>query len=288
MKRWMILALTLSTAQAANAGFNVSTFEDLNPTQLANFVNNNAGPTGQFISGGNSFNNSFDPTFGAWSGFSISSQTDVANPGIGTGDFNYQYLAATGMRPFGSNVPIPSAGANSSLTYAVANPFGDTADPFHPATSIVNLAAGTSPISVQVTNTAYDVLSMTYGDGFAHAFGTTDFLELTIQGYSLANGQGSTVGSELDFFLASNGTIVTTWQTLDLSRFAGSQSLAFGLESSDNGEFGINTPAEFALDNFTAGSLAAVPEPSSLLLCLSGIGIGSLIFRRVRPRTGPL
>jgi hypothetical protein len=128
---------------------------------------------------------------------------------------------------------------------------------------------------------------MTYGDSFAKKFGQGDFFLLTIQGFTLPGGQGSQVG-EIDFYLAnflgtdpSKYYIVDTWQTLDLSKLVGAQSLVFGVESSDNSKFGINTPAEFAIDNFTAGT-AAVPEPSSLLLCLAGIGIGTVALRRAR------
>jgi hypothetical protein len=291
-----ISALILGLATSASAGLNVSTFEDVGLTKPNSYFNatpNLTDPTssssGQFVSGGNSFNNSFTyfpassfgPAFGAWSGWAISNQTFAAQPPYmnqsNTPDSNYQYMSVTG------------SGANGSSTYAIANTFGSNANAFHPATSFVNLAPGSTPVSVQVTNTEYDYLSMKNGDGFAKQFGPNDFLELTVQGYSGMNGAGTTVGKELDFFLASNGTILTTWATLNLSQFAGAESLAFGLESSDNDPtFGMNTPAEFAMDNFTSVTPSVVPEPSSLLLCLSGIGIGSLVLRRVRSRKGPL
>ena len=283
MNRRLTLAILLVMTPAAHAGFNTSTFEDLNPTQLVNWDRNNFGTPGvtnssYFNSGGNTFNNSYESTFGTWSGWSVSSQTDVNNPGGQNPDYNYQYTA------------IPGIGANGSLTYAVANTYGQGANPLHPATSFVNLAPGTSAISAQVTNTAYDFFSMTYGDGFAHKFGAGDFLQLTIEGYTSTNGTGSKVG-EVDFYLANflgadskSYYIVNTWQTVDLTALAGARSLAFGLVSSDNGDFGINTPAEFALDNLVSGT-AAVPEPSSWLMSLIGLGMGSLAYRRARSRT---
>jgi Domain of unknown function (DUF4465) len=275
MKRWMILAITLVLTPSARAGFDVSTFEDLG--LAANSYNNNLGTAGFFNSGGNSFNNSYDPTFSTWSGWSISSQTNISNPGGSIPDYNFEYTA------------IPGIGGNGSQTYAVANTYGDGANPFHPSSSIVNLAAGASPVSIQITNTAYDYYSMTYGDGFAKQFGAGDYLLLTIDGYSSANGGGTQVG-EVDFylanFLATNSSqwyIVDTWQTVDLSSLVGAQSLVFGLESTDNDPvYGINTPSEFAADNLIAGT-AAVPEPSSLLLCLTGIGIGSGLMIARRP-----
>lgn len=49
--------------------------------------------------------------------------------------------------------------------------------------------------------------------------------------------------------------------------------------------FGMNTPAYFAVDNVTATS---VPEPSSWLLCLIGIGIVGAISRVLPAPAQPL
>ena len=283
IRHLLLLTLAFGLAGQAEAAFNTSTFED--QSLAANSFRNDtsADPTmsssGQFVSGGNSFNNTYtyNPTYGGlWSGWAISSKTDTATPG-----FMNQYSAITGT------------GAGGSQTYAVGFTSGNGSDPNHPDGSIVNLAAGTNPYSVQVTNTTYDYYSMLKGDQFAKKFGAGDFLKLTIAGYDSKDGLGSKVG-EVDFYLANflgtdptRYTIVNTWNTVDLSSLAGSASLRFGLESSDNGDFGINTPAYLAVDNFTAAT-TAVPEPASWLLCMSGIGIGALVLRRARTHSDPL
>ena len=160
--------------------------------------------------------------------------------------------------------------------------FGDNVDPFHPNGSFINLAAGASPVSIQITNTTYAYSSMLNGDSFAKKFGRGGlFSLLTITGYDSPGGGGKSVG-EVDFYLANflgnNAYIVNTWQTVDLSSLVGAQSLVFGLESTDNNAlFGMNTPAYFAVDNFTA---AAVPEPSTALLCVIGIGLARTFRRR--------
>jgi hypothetical protein len=261
MYRWILPILSLLVASPARADF-TSTFEDLGLP--AHSFQNNAGASGQFVSGGNAFNNTFDPSFGGvWSGWSISSMTDTTTAG-----FTNQYSAITG------------AGANGSQTYGVAFTFGTGVDPLHPDGSVINLAAGSSPESIQVTNTTYAYLSMLNGDSFAHKFGAGDFFLLTITGYDSLGGIGNTVG-EKDFYLANflggNHLIVNTWQSVDLTSLVGAKSLRFGLESSDNGSFGMNTPAFFAVDNFTA---AAVPEPSTAVLCLIGLGVARTLKRR--------
>jgi hypothetical protein len=129
------LALTLGlfvsvTTRAARADYRVATFEDLNPG--TNAFNNNAGSVGRFTSGGFGLNNVYDttyPDFPSWSGWSISSRTDNALPA----GFANQYTSVTG------------SGADGSSTYAVAYPFGPTADPFAPAATRPRSPSPTPP-----------------------------------------------------------------------------------------------------------------------------------------------
>ena len=237
------LALALGMASTALAD-QVITFEDLGLPPHS--FNNNAGSGGQFVVNGTQFNNSFDPTYGVWSGWSISSMTDTTTPG-----YTNQYSAIAG------------SGADNSQTYAVGFTFGQNANPFNPAGSYINLAPGTTPESVQVTNTTYDYFSMLDGNQFSRKFGAGDYFLLDVRGYTGADGAGKEVG-EVDFYLAnflgSNSDIINTWQTLDLSSLLGAQSLQFGLSSTDNDPvYGMNTPAYFAIDNLVLG---ATPSPS--------------------------
>ncbi len=263
-----IIIVTLAAASiftSISRADQVITFENLGLPP--NSYENNAGLSGQFVVDGAQFNNSYDSTFGSWSGWAMSTTTDTTTPG-----YTNQYSAITG------------AGADNSLTYAVAYTSGATANPFNPSGSYINLAPGTTPVSVQVTNTTYAYLSMLNGDQFAHKFGPGDFFLLDVQGYSGPNGTGVKTG-EVDFYLAnflgSNSYIINTWQTLNLASLANAESLQFGLSSSDNDPiYGMNTPAYFAIDNLVLGT-NAVPEPTGFVMMAFGLlGSAGLVWYR--------
>jgi hypothetical protein len=257
---------------AFRAPAQVVDFEDqgLPPNSFANGSANVVPPatvsTTPFVSRGASFNNRYDAAFGGtWAGWSVSSMTDVTTPG-----FANQYSAYR----------LPSGGGDGSPTYGVA--FQDV---FTPVTPAVDLPAGTRPLSVRLTNTTYAALSMRDGDGFAKRFGgptgnDPDFFRLTVRGFDAV---GTPTGAA-EFFLAdyrfadnSQDYIVSQWTTLDLTLLGVAARLTFALDSTDNGQFGMNTPAYFALDNLT---LSPVPEPGALALC--GLAVPVLIrrFRR--------
>jgi hypothetical protein len=273
----LVLALV---AQAARGGDIVVNFSDLSYNKP--FDPNQqfpAGPApgtgsyddgwdlnGGFTSKGALFSNSYDSTFASWSGWAYSDVNDptTTGPTPFTGDVNHQFAAITGTAPGGSG------------NYAISTGPG----------AVINLPSGTSPVSFEVTNTTYSYLSMTLGDSFATKFTTGSFFELKIFGFSGLNGTGTEVG-EVDFFLANytsaSSLPVNVWTLVNLSSLAGAQSLTFDYASSDVGEFGINTPEFFAMDNLTL-STTSVPEPSSVILALTGLGFVGLFASRLHRR----
>ena len=145
---------------------------------------------------------------------------------------------------------IVGEGANNSSNYAI----GMNNVYLHLDTSNT-----TNPISgIYVTNTTYAHNSMRDGDAFSKMFTNADqdFFKLTIS--SIENGVSI---NSLEFLLADfthvDSTldyIVNDWQFIDLSSLGLADSIKFFLSSSDNGTFGMNTPAFFALDNIVHGS----------------------------------
>jgi hypothetical protein len=92
---------------------------------------------------------------------------------------------------------------------------------------------------------------MKWGDAFAKKFGATDFFLLKIKGFK--NGVNT---DSVQHYLAQNGNISDTWSWVDLKPLGDVDSILFQLTSSDVGQFGMNTPAFFAIDNLVTRDIA--------------------------------
>jgi hypothetical protein len=221
----------------------VVTFDDL--TLAPNSHYDGSDGSGGFTSNGIFFENTYDTSWSFWSsGFIYSNSTDNTTPGY-TNDFS----AITGI------------GGNNSANYGV-NYAGN-----------IDLGAAYVVSELQVTNTTYAYLSMRDGDGIGKKFGDStnadgaldgtngeDFFRLIIVGKD-ANQliTDSVIYYLADFRFDDNNLdyIIDSWETIDLLPLGSVRYLEFTLESSDVGQFGMNTPAYFALDNLTYGNLSS-------------------------------
>ena len=219
------------------------------------------GPT-DFVAGGATFNNTFT-SFGSggfWDGFAYSQTTDTTTPG-----FTNQYSA------------FPGAGAGGSATYGIGFTSGGS------GVSTIDFGTDVVLSDAFVSNTTYAALSMANGDAFSKKFGGAsgddpDWFLLTITGL---DGLGVAIG-EVEFYLADfrfadNGldSIVDAWTSVDLSSLGPVRGLDFTLASSDNGVYGMNTPAYFAIDDLT---YTVVPEAGTGSLL--ALGLAALAARR--------
>ena len=201
--------------------------------------------------------------------------TDNADYGnVGGEDQNYlhQYGAITGGGVVKSQTGATKATGDidTTSTYAVSL----TMD-YYITAPIISFATPQTVAGAYFTNTAYAYYTIKNGNAYANAFDANDWFCLTISGY---NSAGNLVGSK-DFYLAGNGSIVNTWQWVDLSDLGSVASLSFSQSSTDNGDWGMNTPAYFAMDNLTLSS-TAVPEPGSITMVLSGLTALAWRWRR--------
>ena len=219
-----------------------TTFEDLE-LQPASYWNG-SDSSGSFKSGELIFPNHYNPDWGSWSHWAYSNMADDTTAGFMN---MYSAITAAGVDTPGSsgknyglcNVPIDFM---SSETIPVAMKTVDS--------------SSLSVAGLHITNSTYAALSMEYGDDFAKKFGgesgnDPDWFLLSIWGYS--NGISS---DTIEFYLADYrfgdndlDYIVKSWEWIDLSAIGKIDSLMFNLQSSDVGDYGINTPSYFCIDN---------------------------------------
>ncbi len=230
------------TLNAEREDAQIATFEDLNLPPESYW--NGSDGSGGFTSGGAHLSNSYNAEWGSWDGFSYSNTTDATMQGV-----KAQYQAVAG------------GGQGGSATYAVAY-VGWVSPP------VITLDTAGILGGLYVTNTSYAYYSMLNGDAYAKKFGgqsgnDRDWFVLTITGKN-ANG---VITGKVDFHLAdyrsadsSNDYIVKTWEYVDLTSLGEVKSLEFTLSSSDVGDWGMNTPASFAIDSIVSQSAGIYTE----------------------------
>lgn len=258
-----VLALAMATpALNASSLVNFSDVSlDVPPAQ--SYTNggvyyNGSDSAGGFLSSGVHFSNNYNSEWGSWQGWSYSNTSDTTTAGFGN-----QYSALTGA-PF------------SGSAYGVAYASGG---------AVITLAEGWhQPLSARITNTTYTGITVQNGDMFAKQFGGAegndpDWLLLTITG---RDQQGDSVGN-VDFYLAdyrftdnAENYIISDWTEVDLQSLGSDvYTLEFAMSSSDVGDFGMNTPAYFAMDDLTV-----IPEPRYYGLLLGAIALAWIVKRR--------
>ena len=231
----------LAEGDIASFSVTVSTFDDLSLDPESYWNGDGGDVTEYFISGGASFQN--DNAGYSWSGFSYSNTTDTTTEG-----YTNQFSVYTGGGIDGS--------ANYGVSYIMLDWEGGTYDPI-PNIIYLADASGNEVQGLYVTNTTYAALSMLNGDSFAKKFGGTggddpDWFLLTIKGIdSEANYTGTVEFYLADYRFADNSQdyIVDEWTWVDLNSLGTVVGLEVCVSSSDTGDWGMNTPSYFAMDN---------------------------------------
>lgn len=236
-----ILSIGFATAQTASDFDNTL-------TQIDTFLNGSDGVEGFEVEDA-FFPTSYNFDWGIWSsGWAISSMTDTITAG-----FTNLYSAA------------PGSGLLGSLAYAVGQ---------QNAQIKLSANAAESPLQgVFITNSTFAYLSMLSGDDYAKKFGgetgdDPDYFLLTIRGYA----GGELTADSVNFYLAdfrfednTQDYIVNSWQYVDLSSLGTVDSLSFEMASTDVGDFGINTPLFFCIDQFNSTDITGVKTPLTQL-----------------------
>lgn len=207
-------------------------FEDLT-------VNTEGYWNGSDRSGGFTEDNAFFPNTyrefdgaGYWSGFAYSNAGDTITPGI-----ENQYSSYAGK------------GANNSTLFGIVYTFDSDTLVFEEPQVVTSLA---------VTNTTYAAISMREGDTFSKRFGgedgtDEDYFILRITGIR----ESGDMAGYFDIYLAdyrsqdpAGDYIAKAWtEVTGFEDFGELKYLSFSFDSSDKGEYGINTPTYACIDN---------------------------------------
>jgi hypothetical protein len=268
-------AIVFGAGTARVSAEKIIDFEDVALSANSYYIG--ADSAGGFSSGGVFFPNSYNSTYDSWGGWGASSLTETSPP-----DPDNFYSSVFHVRECSA---IAGGGRNGSANYAVAYNADIFAQP--PRCELV-FPQPLELAQVYLTNTNYAYYMMhdgaPVGSGFVgKKFGgesgnDPDYFFVTIAG---KDATGATTGS-LDFYLADYRNlqgepdyILHDWTAVDLHGLgANVQSLEFTWYSSDNDpQWGMNTPAYFALDDLTV-----VPEPGMLPLMATAALLGLLAY----------
>lgn len=222
----MVLVLGSLTFAQNEMRTNVSTFDVVALKTSGHY--NGSDLKGGFWNGHFQYRNRYDTAWKSWTGIAVSNNTDTI-----TNSYTNEYSSITG------------GGINGTKNYAVCY-LGGT----------IKCEKPTKLTGFYVTNTTYTYRTIQEGSFISKKFGGAtgndkDWFRLKIMSYS-----GGVKIDSLQFYLAdfqnddnSKDYILNDWTWVDLRNFKISDSLVLGFESSDVGQFGINTPTYVAIDD---------------------------------------
>lgn len=254
MRRIFTIATALLLGTTATKAQTVATFDTLTLSGTDTFYVNYSNPGNDvgFNDGLAHFPTNYDTAGykGLRRGFVYSNMTDSVTSGY--------------TNP---NSAKAAKGYNASSQYVVA--YGSSNKVF-----LTGAAIGQPVKGFYATNSTYAFNSMKDGDSFARKFGDSgtvkgshpDWFLLTIYGYSGGAKKADSVNFYLADFRSADSTkdyILKTWEWVDLQPLGKVDSLEFKLTSSDVGQWGMNTPAYFCMDNFTTDETVSVGTVTS-------------------------
>lgn len=215
-----LLAAAMSSCDNGQSADDVqiSDFEDV--TLNDGILNNTT-----FVSGGIQYLNSFDATYQYWEGFAASSRTDVT-----TATYENQYSPITGEAYKGTRFGVLYQGLSAATLRSLE----------HPSVQFESL---------YITNGTYPYLTMLNGNDYSKKFAEGDWFKLSITGLDADSIATGTVEVYLADFRDGKSEIINTWRMVDLSSIGACRSLSFSFDSTDKGEWGINTPTYAIIDN---------------------------------------
>ena len=195
-----------------------------------------------FTSGPLSFN--YSGVEGFWSGFSYSNLSTLND------DYTHDQFASASLGG------MDGIGSNYAVSYISTDYMGGTYDPI-PTTSKPTNGQPVKFNGFYVNNTHIALIALRDGSPYNKKFGgetgnDPDWFRLKIWGIR----EDNSITPNAEHYLAdfrprdnSKDYIQEDWRWVDLTSLGEVKELRFILESTDTGDYGINTPAYFCMDN---------------------------------------
>lgn len=223
------------TAPNPNVSRSVATFEDVALGEQGFWNGNDLSGEedsgnyyGSFTSSVFSFDNIYTAEWGSYMGFACSSLTDTVTSG-----YMNQYS------------PKAGEGANGSAQFALAYEDGAVFNCTYKEGYTKNTLK-----SVMVTNGTYVYNEIRDGGAYSKKFESGDWFKVTFTGY-----KGETETGSVDYYLADfrdgKTYINKEWVEIDLTPLADATTVMITFDSTDKGQFGVNTPKYVFIDNLT-------------------------------------
>ena len=181
--------------------------------------------TSAFTSGAITFANAYTADWDYYEGFAASAKTDMETAGF-TNDLSvYTTSAASGKQFAVIYKDNASCSFDSNTEYIIRD--------------------------IKLNNNTYAYLSMKNGDLYSKKFVTNDWFKITIFGHNKLDVKLDSIDFYLADFRDGKAYICDKWTTVNLEKLGLINKLSFSFSSTDNGEWGMNTPAYACIDDIT-------------------------------------
>jgi hypothetical protein len=180
--------------------------------------------SGPITIGSATFNNLYIEDWDYWEGFALSNMVDITTPG-----WTNQYSAYV------------DNGGNIQNIYSISFVNNES--------STITFKHDVSLISAKITNSTYAYFSMLNGNEYSKKFEEGDWFKLTIIGFDENEEEKGRVEFYLADFRSPNNYIVSNWKKISLNSINDARKIVFYLESTDESDWGMNTPAYFCMDD---------------------------------------
>ncbi len=201
--------------------------------------------TDKIISQNVVFSHSANSEWSSWNGFVVSRNQDFADYSAQGFWPNHQYTAMPCGGKSGLGTPYLVAYWNSSEAKDVKLTNASCAITYGTEGQLF------TPQQILITNTSYTYYTVSKGSAFSKKFVAGDYLRLLVYGVRQDDTKTEPVAVYLADYTDSKTLLLKDWEYVNLEALGEVKGIYFQMESSDSGQYGINTPTYFAADRLS-------------------------------------